>query len=54
MGPEHFESMYQGLAPWDIPGPQPAIVRLAIDPEAITPGMTLAKIRAKSLAEKKA
>jgi acetolactate synthase I/II/III large subunit len=32
---------------------QPAIVRLAIDPEAITPGMTLAKIRAKSLAEKK-
>jgi acetolactate synthase-1/2/3 large subunit len=33
---------------------KPAIVRLAIDPEAITPGMTLAKIRAKSLAEKKA
>jgi acetolactate synthase-1/2/3 large subunit len=32
---------------------KPAIVRLAIDPEAITPGMTLAKIRAKSLAEKK-
>jgi len=31
---------------------KPAIVRLAIDPEAITPGMTLAKIRAKSLAEK--
>jgi acetolactate synthase-1/2/3 large subunit len=30
----------------------PAIIRLAIDPEAITPGMTLAKIRAKSLAEK--
>jgi acetolactate synthase-1/2/3 large subunit len=33
---------------------KPAIVRLAIDPEAITPGLTLAKIRAKSLAEKKA
>jgi len=32
---------------------KPAIVRLAIDPEAITPGLTLAKIRAKSLAEKK-
>ncbi|HUD87392.1 MAG TPA: thiamine pyrophosphate-binding protein [Xanthobacteraceae bacterium] len=31
---------------------KPAIIRLAIDPEAITPGMTLAKIRAKSLAEK--
>ncbi len=31
---------------------KPAIVRLAIDPEAITPAMTLAKIRAKSLAEK--
>jgi acetolactate synthase-1/2/3 large subunit len=31
---------------------KPSIVRLAIDPEAITPGMTLAKIRAKSLAEK--
>jgi acetolactate synthase-1/2/3 large subunit len=31
---------------------KPAIVRLAIDPEAITPGTTLAKIRAKSLAEK--
>ncbi|MGC2124135.1 MAG: thiamine pyrophosphate-dependent enzyme, partial [Xanthobacteraceae bacterium] len=31
---------------------KPAIVRLAIDGEAITPGMTLAKIRAKSLAEK--
>jgi len=30
---------------------KPAIVRLAIDPEAITPVMTLAKIRAKSLAE---
>jgi acetolactate synthase-1/2/3 large subunit len=33
---------------------KPAIVRLAIDPEAITPVMTLTKIRAKSLAEKKA
>jgi acetolactate synthase-1/2/3 large subunit len=32
---------------------KPAIVRLAIDPEAITPTMTIAKIRAKSLAEKK-
>jgi len=32
---------------------KPAIVRLAIDPEAITPAMTLAKIRAKALAEKK-
>jgi acetolactate synthase I/II/III large subunit len=32
---------------------KPAIVRLAIDPEAITPGLTLAKIRAKALAEKK-
>ncbi len=31
---------------------KPAIVRLAIDPEAITPVTTLAKIRAKSLAEK--
>jgi acetolactate synthase-1/2/3 large subunit len=31
---------------------KPAIVRLAIDPEAITPATTLAKIRAKSLAEK--
>jgi acetolactate synthase I/II/III large subunit len=31
---------------------KPAIVRLAIDPEAITPGTTLAKIRAKALAEK--
>jgi acetolactate synthase-1/2/3 large subunit len=29
-----------------------AIVRLAIDPESITPGTTLAKIRAKALAEK--
>jgi acetolactate synthase-1/2/3 large subunit len=32
---------------------KPAIVRLAIDPEAITPGTTLAKIRAKAVAEKK-
>jgi acetolactate synthase-1/2/3 large subunit len=32
---------------------RPAIVRLAIDPEAITPTTTIAKIRAKSLAEKK-
>jgi len=31
---------------------KPAIVRLAIDPEAITPGTTLTKIRAKALAEK--
>ncbi len=31
---------------------KPAIVRLAIDPESITPGMTLAKIRAKAQAEK--
>jgi len=31
---------------------RPAIIRLAVDPEAITPAMTLAKIRAKSLAEK--
>jgi acetolactate synthase I/II/III large subunit len=31
---------------------KPAIIRLAIDPEAITPGTTLAKIRAKALAEK--
>jgi acetolactate synthase I/II/III large subunit len=31
---------------------KPAIVRLAIDGEAITPTTTLAKIRAKSLAEK--
>jgi acetolactate synthase-1/2/3 large subunit len=31
---------------------KPAIVRLAIDPDAITPAMTLARIRAKSLAEK--
>jgi acetolactate synthase-1/2/3 large subunit len=32
---------------------KPAIIRLAIDPEAITPVTTLAKIRAKSLADKK-
>jgi acetolactate synthase-1/2/3 large subunit len=32
---------------------KPAIIRLAIDPEAITPVTTLAKIRAKSLAEKR-
>jgi acetolactate synthase-1/2/3 large subunit len=31
---------------------KPAIIRLEIDPEAITPVTTLAKIRAKSLAEK--
>jgi acetolactate synthase-1/2/3 large subunit len=31
---------------------KPAIVRLVIDPEAITPVTTLAKIRAKSLAER--
>jgi len=31
---------------------KPAIIRLAIDPEAITPAMTLSKIRAKALAEK--
>jgi acetolactate synthase-1/2/3 large subunit len=31
---------------------KPAIVRLAIDPESITPGTTLAKIRAKALADK--
>jgi acetolactate synthase-1/2/3 large subunit len=31
---------------------KPAIIRLVIDPEAITPATTLAKIRAKSLAEK--
>jgi acetolactate synthase I/II/III large subunit len=31
---------------------KPAIVHLKIDPEAITPAMTLTKIRAKSLAEK--
>lgn len=28
MGRERFESAYQGQAPWDIPGPQPAIVGL--------------------------
>lgn len=28
MGAERFESMYLGQAPWDIPGPQPALVRL--------------------------
>jgi acetolactate synthase-1/2/3 large subunit len=33
---------------------KPAIIRLAIDPEAITPATTLTKIRAKSLADKKA
>ena len=33
---------------------KPAIVRLLIDPEAITPGTTLAKIRANALAEKSA
>jgi acetolactate synthase-1/2/3 large subunit len=31
---------------------KPAIIRLKIDPEAITPATTLAKIRAKSLADK--
>jgi acetolactate synthase-1/2/3 large subunit len=31
---------------------KPAIVRLVVDPEAITPGTTLSKIRAKSLAGK--
>jgi acetolactate synthase I/II/III large subunit len=31
---------------------KPAIIRLAVDPEAITPATTLAKIRANSLAEK--
>jgi len=31
---------------------KPAIARLVIDPESITPGMTLAKIRAQALAEK--
>jgi acetolactate synthase-1/2/3 large subunit len=31
---------------------KPAIIRLVIDPEAITPGTTLAEIRAKALAEK--
>src|SRR5947209_7689982 len=28
MGPERFETEYQGTAPWDIPGPQPAFVGL--------------------------
>jgi 2-polyprenyl-3-methyl-5-hydroxy-6-metoxy-1,4-benzoquinol methylase len=28
MGPEVFETMYQGQAPWDIPGPQPAFAAL--------------------------
>jgi cyclopropane fatty-acyl-phospholipid synthase-like methyltransferase len=28
MDPELFQSMYQGQAPWDIPGPQPEVVRL--------------------------
>ena len=28
MSNEHFEKSYQGHAPWDIPGPQPAFVRL--------------------------
>jgi cyclopropane fatty-acyl-phospholipid synthase-like methyltransferase len=28
MGPERFESIYLGQAPWDIPGPQPAFVAL--------------------------
>jgi acetolactate synthase-1/2/3 large subunit len=32
---------------------KPAIIRLAIDGEAITPTTTIAKIRAKSLADKK-
>jgi acetolactate synthase-1/2/3 large subunit len=32
---------------------KPAIIRLAIDPESITPGTTLAKIRAKALADKR-
>jgi acetolactate synthase-1/2/3 large subunit len=31
---------------------KPAIIRLVIDPEAITPGTTLAKIRAKALTDK--
>jgi ubiquinone/menaquinone biosynthesis C-methylase UbiE len=25
---DHFQSSYQGQAPWDIPGPQPAFVKL--------------------------
>src|SRR5215469_175490 len=32
---------------------KPAIIRLRIDPDAITPGTTLAKIRARAVAEKK-
>ncbi len=32
---------------------KPAIIRLAVDPEAITPATTLAKIRARAIAEKK-
>ena len=28
MGPERFESAYDGQPPWDIPGPQPAVVSL--------------------------
>ncbi len=28
MDPERFETAYQGTAPWDIPGPQPAFVGL--------------------------
>jgi hypothetical protein len=28
MGPDLFESMYLGQAPWDIPAPQPALVAL--------------------------
>jgi acetolactate synthase-1/2/3 large subunit len=31
---------------------KPAIIRLVIDPEAITPGTTLAKIRAKALTDR--
>jgi acetolactate synthase-1/2/3 large subunit len=31
---------------------KPAIIRLVVDPEAITPTTTIAKLRAKSLAEK--
>jgi cyclopropane fatty-acyl-phospholipid synthase-like methyltransferase len=28
MDKDHFQTSYQGQAPWDIPGPQPAFVRL--------------------------
>ncbi len=28
MNKEHFESSYEGTAPWDIPGPQPAFLQL--------------------------